>query len=92
MTCLEIKVVYKMRQKCFLKSRLKSALIFEVKFMSCLKIKVKFFKDTKCVIFRIGLELNSKDDVRSAIMADQVHFPVFLLTKITGTFYLISIS
>ena len=42
MTCLEIKVVYKMRQKCFLKSRLKSALIFEVKFMSCLKIKVKF--------------------------------------------------
>ena len=86
MTCLEIKVVYKMRQKCFLKLRLKSALIFEVKFMSCLKIKVKFFKDTKCVIFRIGLELNSKDDVRSAIMAGKYGqikctFPFFCLQK-----------
>ena len=86
MSCLEIKVVYKMCQKCFLKSRLKSTLIFEVKIMSCLKIKVKFFEDTKCVIFRIGLVLNSKDDVRSAIMAGKYGqikctFPFFCLQK-----------
>ena len=30
-SCLEIKVVFKMRQNCSLKSRLKSTLIFEVK-------------------------------------------------------------
>ena len=44
MSCLEIKVVFIMRQKLFLKSRLKSTLIFEVKFMSCLEIKVNFLR------------------------------------------------
>ena len=42
MSCLEIKVVFKMRQNCSLKSRLKSTLIFEVKYMCCLEIKVVF--------------------------------------------------
>ena len=38
MSCLEIKVVFKMRQNC----SLKSTLIFEVKYMCCLEIKVVF--------------------------------------------------
>ena len=41
MSCLEIKVVFKMRQKCSLKLKLISTLISKVKFMSCLEIKVK---------------------------------------------------
>ena len=48
MSCLEIKVVFKIRQKCSLKSRLKSTLISEVKFMSCLEIKVVFKMRQKC--------------------------------------------
>ena len=42
MSRLEIKVVFKMRQNCYLKSRLKTTLIFEVKFTSRLEIKVVF--------------------------------------------------
>ena len=42
MSRLEIKVVFKIRQNCSLKSRLKSTLIFEVKFMSRHEIKVVF--------------------------------------------------
>ena len=44
MSCLEIKVVFKMRQKCSLKLKLISTLISKVKFMSCLEIKVKFMR------------------------------------------------
>ena len=44
MNCLEIKVVFKMRQKCSLKLKLISTFISEVKFMSCLEIKVKFMR------------------------------------------------
>ena len=42
MSCLEIMVVFKTRKKCFLKSRVKSTLIFDVKFISRLEIKVVF--------------------------------------------------
>ena len=42
MSCLDIKVVFKMLQHCSLKSRLKSTLIFEVKFMGCLETRVVF--------------------------------------------------
>ena len=44
MSCLEIKAVFKMCQKCSMKSRLKSTLIFEVKLISCLEIKIKFMR------------------------------------------------
>ena len=46
MSCLEIKVVFdghEMFQNCSLKSRLKSISIFEVKFLSCLEIKIDFY-------------------------------------------------
>ena len=49
MSCLVIKVVLEMCQNYSLKSRLKSTLIFAVKFLSCLEIKVVFLYWTRNV-------------------------------------------